>query len=141
MGRGKLDVPPVISTTQFAVNITLDPGHIPLPRWQPATHHQHADRDTTPLQHDGRLRGASHFLWITIKSSLRDGHPEEEDNNHHTETTETRPSLHVSLVLLSPRLLALIESAICSVELELNNAVKSGTAIFAFRKLSTLAKL
>ncbi|KAK4039491.1 hypothetical protein C8A01DRAFT_36530 [Parachaetomium inaequale] len=76
------------------------------------------------------------ILWTTTRSSPRDGHPEEEGNNDHTETTNTRPSLRAAFVLLSPRLLNLIESAIRNLELELNRAVGSGSAIFAFRKLN-----
>ncbi|KAL2177538.1 uncharacterized protein P884DRAFT_299930 [Thermothelomyces heterothallicus CBS 202.75] len=109
----KPDVPLVINTAKFAVNITLDLliiSRFHVGSYQPTVNMQAGVQLTCNMT--AAFVGLGYFLWATSRSSLRDGHPEEEDNNDHTEPTNTRPSLRALLVLLRPGLLTLIESAV-----------------------------
>jgi Na+-driven multidrug efflux pump len=105
----KPDVPLVISTTKFAVNITLDLliiSRFHVGSHQPTVNMQAGIQLTCNMT--AAFVGLGYFLWTTTRSSIRNrDHP-----NHHTEPTNTRPSLRALLVLLRPGLFTLTESAI-----------------------------
>ncbi|KAG7289862.1 hypothetical protein NEMBOFW57_006239 [Staphylotrichum longicolle] len=109
----KPDVPLVISTTKFAVNITLDLliiSRFHVGSHQPTVNMQAGIQLTCNMT--AAFVGLGYFLWTTTRSSLRDDHHEGNNNTDHTEPTNTRPSLRALLVLIRPGLLTLIESAI-----------------------------
>ncbi len=109
----KPDVPLVISITKFAVNITLDLliiSRFYVGSHQPSINMQAGIQLTCNMT--TAFVGLGYFLWTTTRSSLYDDHPEGNNNDDHTEPTNTCPSLHALLVLLRPGLLTLIESAI-----------------------------
>ncbi|KAK4160658.1 hypothetical protein QBC43DRAFT_337940 [Cladorrhinum sp. PSN259] len=109
----KPDVPLVISTTKFAVNITLDLlviSRFHVGSHQPTVNMQAGIQITCNMT--AAFVGLGYFLWTTMRSSLRDDHHDGNNNTDHTEPTNTRPSLRALLVLIRPGLPTLIESAI-----------------------------
>ncbi|KAL1837753.1 hypothetical protein VTJ49DRAFT_3417 [Mycothermus thermophilus] len=109
----KPDVPLVISSTKFAVNIMLDLliiSRFHVGSHQPTINMQAGIQLTCNMT--AAFVGLGYFLWTTTRSSRRHDHPEDEDNDDHTEPTNTRPSLRALLVLLRPGLLTLSESAV-----------------------------
>ena len=108
----KPDVPLVISTTKFAVNIMLDLliiSRFHVGSHQPTINMQAGIQLTCNMT--AAFVGLGYFLWTTTRSSLRDYHPEGNDDDY-SEPINTHPSLRALLVLLRPGLLTLIESAI-----------------------------
>jgi Na+-driven multidrug efflux pump len=101
----KPDVPLVISTTKFAVNIILDLliiSRFHVGSHQPTINMQAGIQLTCNMT--AAFAGLAYFLWTTTRPVLRGNHSEEEDS--------IRPSLHALLVLLRPGLLTFIESAV-----------------------------
>ena len=79
----KPDVPLVISTTKFAVNITLDLliiSRFHVGSHQPTINMQAGIQLTCNMT--AAFVGLGYFLWTTKRSSLRDDHPEDNNNNN-----------------------------------------------------------
>jgi Na+-driven multidrug efflux pump len=109
----KPDVPLVISSTKFAVNITLDLliiSRFHVGSHQPTVNMQAGIQLTCNMT--AALVGLGYFLWTTTtRPNPRRNYPTEEEETH-AEPATTLPSLRALLVLLRPGLLTLIESAI-----------------------------
>ncbi|KAK4141227.1 uncharacterized protein C8A04DRAFT_39261 [Dichotomopilus funicola] len=107
------DVPLVISSTKFAVNITLD---LLIISW----FHVGSQKPTINMQAGIQLTcnmtaalvGLGYFFWATRRPPLPHGDGDAQQSEPTNTNNSTRPTLRALLILLRPGLLTLIESAV-----------------------------